>query len=82
MKNASLGGVSGAINAPDNAMEIMLYIQNRFKPKTEHIDESGFAQDMPRAHGYSYKGSRCFGKKDWEAKGKTNLTNKDIRDRE
>jgi hypothetical protein len=25
------------------------------------IDESGFAHDMTRTHGYSAKGSRCFG---------------------
>lgn len=37
-----------------------------------YIDESGFAHDMPRAHGYSIKGKRCYGKHDWGAKGRTN----------
>jgi transposase len=37
------------------------------------IDESGFAHDMPRLHGYSAKGSRCFGVHDWGAKGRTNV---------
>ncbi len=30
-----------------------------------YIDESGFAHDMPRTHGYSKKGHRCFGTHDW-----------------
>ena len=25
-----------------------------------YIEESGFAYDMPRIHGYSIKGQRCF----------------------
>ncbi|MDF3048194.1 MAG: transposase [Candidatus Midichloriaceae bacterium] len=37
-----------------------------------YIDESGFAHDMPRTHGYSIKGQRCYGKHDWGAKGRTN----------
>lgn len=27
---------------------------------------------MPRTHGYSRKGERCYGKQDWGAKGRTN----------
>lgn len=27
---------------------------------------------MPRTHGYSIKGHRCYGKHDWGAKGRTN----------
>jgi len=27
---------------------------------------------MPRTHGYSIKGERCYGKHDWGAKGRTN----------
>lgn len=37
------------------------------------IDESGFAEDMPRTHGYALKGERCYGKQDWGAKGRTNV---------
>jgi hypothetical protein len=37
------------------------------------IDESGFAHDMPRTHGYAQKGRRCYGKQDWGAKGRTNV---------
>ncbi len=37
-----------------------------------YIDESGFAHDMPRTHGYSIKGRRCYGKHDWGAKDRTN----------
>jgi len=36
------------------------------------IDESGFAHDMPRTHGYSKQGNRCYGIHDWGAKGRTN----------
>lgn len=38
-----------------------------------YIDESGFANDMPRTHGYAPKGKRCFGTHDWNAKGRTNV---------
>lgn len=37
-----------------------------------YIDESGFAHDMPRTHGYSDKGMRCYGTHDFGAKGRTN----------
>ena len=35
-------------------------------------DESGFAQDMPRTHGYALKGEHCYGKQDWHARGRIN----------
>ena len=38
-----------------------------------YIDESGFAYDMPRTHGYAERGSRCFGTHDWNAKGRKNV---------
>lgn len=38
-----------------------------------YLDESGFAHDMPRTHGYSSRGRRCFGTQDWHAKGRTNV---------
>ena len=28
---------------------------------------------MPRTHGYSHKGIRCYGTKDWQAKGRINV---------
>jgi transposase len=37
-----------------------------------YVDESGFAQDMARTHGYSLKGKRCYGVHDWGLKGRTN----------
>ena len=49
---------------------------NKHKEKNRSlvfIDESGFAHDMPRLHGYAAKGKRCFGKHDWGAKGRTNV---------
>lgn len=38
-----------------------------------YIDESGFAHDMPRTHGYAPKGQRCIGSHDWNAKGRINV---------
>ena len=37
-----------------------------------YIDESGFAYDMPRIHGYAPVGVRCSGIHDWQVKGRTN----------
>ncbi|MDC9595175.1 IS630 family transposase [Xenorhabdus sp. IM139775] len=37
-----------------------------------YLDESGFEQSMPRIHGYSPKGQRCFGTHDWQVKGRIN----------
>ncbi len=38
-----------------------------------YIDESGFATDMPRTHGYAPKGQRCTDRLDWHAKGRINV---------
>jgi len=37
------------------------------------IDESGFAHDMPRRHGYARAGQRCHGVHNWHARGRTNV---------
>jgi len=37
-----------------------------------YLDESGFSVDAPRTHGYSYKGMRCYGQKDWHERGRLN----------
>ena len=37
-----------------------------------YLDESGFAVDAPRTHGYSHRGRRCYGEQDWHAKGRLN----------
>ena len=37
-----------------------------------YLDESGFAVDAPRAHGYSNRGARCYGQHDWHEKGRLN----------
>ena len=37
-----------------------------------YIDESGFAVDDPRTRGYSQKGERCYGSKDWHSRGRVN----------
>jgi transposase len=38
-----------------------------------YLDESDFAHDMPRTHGYAPVGKRCRGKHDWHANGRTNV---------
>jgi len=38
-----------------------------------YIDESGFAHDMPRTHGYAPIGKRCYGVCDWHARGRVNV---------
>jgi DDE superfamily endonuclease len=37
-----------------------------------YLDESGFAVDAPRTHGYSLRGKRCYDQNDWHAKGRLN----------
>ncbi|UVS60296.1 MULTISPECIES: hypothetical protein [Nitrosomonas] len=37
-----------------------------------YIDESGFAQDAPRTHGYAPAGQRCHGTHDWHAPSRIN----------
>ena len=49
---------------------------NTYQQQTKpiiYIDESGFAHDMPRTHGYALKGKRCFGDHHWNARGRTNV---------
>lgn len=38
-----------------------------------YIDESGFAVDMPRTHGYAKTGNRCYGTHNWNARGRENV---------
>ena len=37
-----------------------------------YLDESGFAVDSPRTHGYSERGERSYAEKDWHARGRLN----------
>ena len=39
-----------------------------------YVDESGFVHDIPRIHGYSIRGERCYGSHDWNAKGRKNVS--------
>ena len=52
-------------------IEKMLAYQTNNHPLV-YSDESGFALDMPRECGYSQRGQRCYGQKDWHAKGRLN----------
>ena len=38
-----------------------------------YIDESGFALDMPRTHGYARVGDRCYGAHKWNLRGRENV---------
>ena len=38
-----------------------------------YVDESGFAHESTRSHGYSKVGERCLGQLDWGAKARTNV---------
>lgn len=49
----------------------MLRYELRKRPVV-YVDESGFALDAPRTHGYTQKGKRCYGRRDWHAKGRLN----------
>jgi transposase len=48
---------------------------HREKRTVVYLDESGFCHDMPRTHGYSVRGKRCHGLRDWNKKpaGRTNV---------
>jgi len=37
------------------------------------LDERDLAQDMPSRHGYSKKGTPCYGTQDWQAKERVNV---------
>lgn len=37
-----------------------------------YVDESGFAVDAPRTHGYSLQGKRCYDDRNWHEKGRMN----------
>jgi hypothetical protein len=45
----------------------------KIKRPIVYIDESGFAKDSPRTHGYSSRGERCYGLHDWNARGRINV---------
>ena len=38
-----------------------------------YLDESGFAQSMPRTYGYALSGQRCLGVDDWQDKIRVNV---------
>ena len=57
--------------ADDDARRVFLEKIERYERDGRaiiYIDESGFATDMPRTHGYSPRGQRCEGTHDWHAK--------------
>lgn len=66
------------MNHPKAKIEERTIFQRKIKEYQEanrsiiYIDESGFANDMPRIHGYAPRGKRCYGKHDWGARGRTN----------
>ncbi len=62
--------------ADEKARQTFQQKKQQYEKEGKHIvfiDESGFSHDTPRTHGYSPKGQRCFGLKNWGAKGRTNV---------
>src|SRR5690606_11782652 len=70
--------IKKTLNHPKADAAKRLQFQERiqsYKSKSKplvYLDESGFAHDMPRTHGYSLKGLRCYGSHDCGARGRTN----------
>lgn len=56
-----------------NAFRCKIKEYHESKRPVVYIDESGFAHDMPRTHGYAPVGRRCFGQHEWNAKGRINV---------
>ena len=44
------------------------------KMSIAYVDESGFAHDIARIHGYSMRRRRCYSSHDWNARGRKNVT--------
>ena len=71
--------IKKTLNHPKANADAQRIFQNKITSYTQqgkaivYIDESGFADDMPRTHGYSKKGTPCYGVHDWGAKGRTNV---------
>ena len=62
--------------ADENARNAFISRIKAYQADEKHlvyIDESGFAQDMPRVYGYAPAGKRCFGRHDWNTKGRINV---------
>ena len=62
--------------ADDQAREVFSSLIKGYEAEQRplyYLDESGFAVDMPRSHGYAMKGERCWGHHDWQAKGRINV---------
>ena len=59
--------------AAQHAFQKKIAQYERDKRPIVYIDESGFAHDMPRTHGYAPKGRRCLGTQHWNAKGRVNV---------
>lgn len=54
------------------AFKIKIDLYEKSPMPIAYIDESGFSVSMPRLHGYSRIGTRCYGYHDWAAKGRVN----------
>ena len=70
--------IKKTLQHPKANEEVRTHVKEKIKGYEEegkaivYLDESGFAKDMPRTHGYSEKGKRCYGTRDWHAKGRVN----------
>ena len=70
--------IKKTLQHPKASKEARLQFQHTIQRHEEqgktiiYLDESGFAKDMPRTHGYSERGTRCYGIHNWQAKGRVN----------
>ena len=62
-----------ASDAARHIFQQKIAVHKAEKRTIAYIDESGFAHDMPRTHGYSAIGTRCFGTHNWQAKDRVNV---------
>jgi hypothetical protein len=62
---------SNAAKRVEFEAELHQYEQVEKRPVI-YMDESGFSVDAPRDRGYSFKGKRCYGSKDWHSRGRVN----------
>jgi hypothetical protein len=60
-----------AVKRVEFAAKLHQYEQVERRPII-YMDESGFSVDAPRERGYSFRGRRCYGGKDWHSRGKVN----------
>ena len=84
-----VSAIKKTLQHPKTNQQARLNFQQKIKAYQQagnpivYLDESGFAQEMPRTHGYSKKATRCYRTQDYHAGGRVNVMGAlhDIRNR-